>query len=92
MTELLILISDDGTKREVIAKPMSIGTIEFYQAAATNYRPEMKFSLSDYLDYDGETFVKHGDALYRVIRTYRTGHELELTLSQASAEEVEVYG
>jgi hypothetical protein len=48
--------------------------------------------LEDYLDYNGETLVKYGADLYRVIRTYRTGQELELTVGRASAEEVALYG
>ena len=92
MTELLLLISDDGTKNEVLAEQLSIGTSEFYQAAATNLKPELKFSLADYLDYNGELYVKHGPDLYRVMRTYRAGQKLELTLTRASAEEVALYG
>ena len=92
MVDVLLLISDDGERREVFAKPLSIGTAEFYQAAATDYKPELKLALADYLDYSGETYVKHNGTLYRVLRTYRAGQELELTLTRASLEEVEMYG
>ena len=92
MNEILILISDDGEKREVFAKQISIGTAEFYQAAATEYRPEIKLALADYLDYNGETIVQYEGKFYRIMRTYRAGQEIELTLTRASAEEVELYG
>lgn len=92
MNEILLLIGEDGERREVFAKYLSIGTTEFYQAAATDYRPELKFTLADYLDYNGETFAKHEGTLYRIMRTYRAGQEIELTLTRASAEEVEMYG
>jgi hypothetical protein len=91
MCEAVILI--EGTsRREVFCSLRSIGHTEFYEAYATEYRPELKFVLSDYLDYEGETLVKHGAELYRVLRTYRTGQELELTVGRASAEEVALYG
>ena len=43
--------------------------------------------LADYLDYDGEVLIQYNDELYRVVRTYRTGQELELTAERAPAEE-----
>lgn len=92
MNEVLLLIGEDGTRTEVFAKPLSIGTAEFYQAAATDYKPELKFILADYFDYTGETYVEYEGTLYRVMRTYRAGQEIELTLTSASAEEVEIYG
>lgn len=92
MNEVLLLINENGEKREVFAKQNSIGMAEFYQAAATDYRPEVKFTLADYYDYNGETFAKYEGQLFRIMRTYRAGQEIELTLTSASAEEVELYG
>ena len=92
MNEILILItatqrSDEygdlvtvETRREVFAKLSSIGQKEFYQAQAVGLQPELKFVLADYLDYAGETLVEHDGQRYRVLRTYRTGQELELTV------------
>lgn len=91
MNELLLLVDDNGRGREVFARRMSIGMSEFYQAAATEYRPELKFVIADYLDYNDEMFVRHESKWYRVIRTYRAGQELELTLTRASAEEVDLF-
>ena len=68
------------TTRDVFGRLQSIGQSEFYQAHATGLKPELKFVLADYLDYDGETLVEHAGQRYRVLRTYRTGQELELTL------------
>lgn len=91
MPELITLI--EGTsRREVLCRLRSVGHAEFYEAHATEYRPELKFVLADFYDYEGESLVKYGDALYRVIRTYRIGYELELTVGRASAEEVALYG
>lgn len=68
------------TPREVFARISSIGQKEFYQAQAVGLQPELKFILSDYLDYEGETLVEHDGQRYRVLRTYRTGLELELVV------------
>lgn len=68
------------TTRDVFAKLGSIGQKEFYQAHAVGLQPEIKFVLADYLDYDGEELVQHDGQRYRVLRTYRKGQELELTV------------
>lgn len=91
MTEVITLIEGDS-RREVFCSLRSVGHAEFYEAHAVSYQPELKFVLADYLDYENETLVKYGADLYRVIRTYRTGQELELTVGKASAEEVALYG
>lgn len=91
MNDVIILIEGDS-RREVFCALRSVGHSEFYEAYATEYRPELKFVLADYLEYNGETLVKYGADLYRVIRTYRAGQELELTVGRASAEEVALYG
>lgn len=68
------------TAREVFVKLGSIGQKEFYQAHAVGLQPEVKFVLADYLDFDGEERVEHNGVRYRVLRTYRKGQELELTV------------
>lgn len=91
MTDIITLI-DGASRRHVFCQLRSVGHTEFYEAYASGYAPELKFVIADYLDYGGEELVKHGEKYYRVIRTYRTGNELELTVGRASAEEVEVLG
>lgn len=66
-------------RREVFGEPVSIGLKEFYQAHAVGLQPEVKFRLSDYLDYENEQLVEHDGQRYRVMRTYRTGQALEIT-------------
>lgn len=90
MNDVITLIKGDSM-RDVLCGLRSVGHSEFYEAYATDYRPEIKFVLADYLDYEGETLVKYGADLYRVIRTYRTGQELEITVGRASAEEAALY-
>jgi hypothetical protein len=91
MNEVITLIEGDS-RRDVFCGLRSVGHTEFYEAHAADYHPEIKFVLADYLDYNGETLVKYGSDLYRVIRTYRTGQELEITVGRASAEEAVLYG
>lgn len=92
MNDIITLIHDDGTKREVFAGLRSVGMTEFYHSRATGFKPELKFVLADHLDYNDETIIRHEDKLYRVVRTYRTGQELEIVVTRASAEEAELYG
>lgn len=91
MTEIITLIEGDS-RRIVFCALRSVGHTEFYEAHAIDYHPELKFVLADYLEYNGETIVEHEGTLYRVLRTYRTGQELELTVGRASAEEAARYG
>ena len=91
MNEIITLIKG-ASRRDVFAGLRSVGHAEFYEAHSVEYHPELKFVLADHLDYQGETLIKYGADLYRVIRTYRTGQELEITVGRASAEEAELYG
>lgn len=78
----------DETRREIFCRVASVGQQEFYQAQATELRPELKFIIADYLDYGGECLCIHAGQWYRVIRTYRKGVELEITVQKAAEEEV----
>jgi len=86
------VLGDDGrqkiseTSREVFCRQLNIGTKEFYQASAVDRHPEAKVALPDYLDYEGETLADYNGQRYSVLRTYRVGCELELTLERAAKE------
>ena len=60
------------------AKIKSIGQSEFYQAQAQGLKPEIKFVLADYLDYDNQEEVIYNNFRYKVLRTFRTGNEIEV--------------
>ena len=91
MNEVLTLITETQTTddcgdpvilqtvRQVFCRVVSVGAKEFYQAAATGLKPEIKFVLADYLDYKGEKIVRYEGGVFHVLRTYRNGQELELT-------------
>lgn len=67
------------TQREVFAELMSIGQSEFYQAQTNGMKPEIKFKIADYLDYNNEEIISYEDINYKILRTYRKGNELEIT-------------
>lgn len=88
--ELIYLVSTNKEKNNVgdmivneikvprFAKLKSIGQSEFYQAQAQGLKPEIKFVISDYLDYDNQEIVIHNNFRYKVLRTFRTGNEIEI--------------
>ena len=62
------------------AKVKSIGQSEFYQAQAQGLKPEIKFVLADYLDYDNQEELVYNNFRYKILRTYRTDrNEIEIT-------------
>lgn len=96
MNEVAVLIKREygktDVRREVFCGFRSIGMKEFYAASTTDFRPELRLVLADYLDYDDETMVEYNGQLYRILRTYRVGQELELTLERAPHEDGEADG
>lgn len=90
MNEVLKLIKGD-VSRDVFCRVASIGMKEFYEASARDFYPEMKFILADYLEYNNEQLAEYNGQMYRVLRTFRTGQELEIVVTRASAEEGGVY-
>ena len=75
-------MTETESKTQVFARLKSVGMSEFYQASATGFKPEIKFILSDYLDYHGEMIVEWNGGRFDVIRVYRNGLETELTCQQ----------
>lgn len=71
-------------EKVIFAELKSIGQSEFYQAQAVGLRPEIKFIIADWLDYNDEKIVRYkafNDAEeqeYTVLRTYRDGNTLEI--------------
>lgn len=67
-------------KEELFAEQKSIGQKEFYQAQTEGEKPEIKFVIPDYLDYNDQQIVIYEGVRYKVLRTYRnTKNELEIT-------------
>lgn len=75
------------SSREVFAEVKSIGQKEFYESQAVGLKPEIKFVIADFFDYQGEQKVRFtpfrgNEEEYRVIRTYRTSNRLEIVCSR----------
>lgn len=66
--------------RMVFAGLKSIGQSEFYQAQADGLKPQLKFVLADYYDYQNEKEVVYDGKVYSVLRTYRDGQKIEITV------------
>ena len=65
---------------DVFAEILSISQTEFYQAQTSDKKPEIKFKITDYLDYQGQKYLVYDDIRYKIMRTYRTkNNELEIT-------------
>ena len=82
--EMVVTVAGQGRKktqaeRVVFAQILNIGQQEFYQAQASGLKPEVKFELSDYLDYQNEKEFLFDGRRYQVLRAYRKGQRLELT-------------
>lgn len=73
------------TRRTVMADEYSVGMAETYQAMAVGYKPETKFLLTNWLDYNAEQAVEYvpfgrtEPVRLSVLRTFRKGDALELT-------------
>lgn len=68
--------------RDVFAEVKSISQSEFYTAAQNGLKPALRFVLSDYADYCGEDVVLYSGQQYHVLRTFRSGMQLELTVEK----------
>lgn len=69
----------EKVKRAVFAEFKSISQTEFYQAQSVGMKPEIKFELADYYDYQDEKKLIYDEKEYSIIRTYRNGTKLEIT-------------
>lgn len=74
-------------RRTVYAEEVSVSQTEFYQGFAVGFKPEIKFILENFMDYQGEKIVEYvpfmGDPNHpvrlTVLRTYNAGDTIELT-------------
>lgn len=74
------------TTRDVFADVRSVGMREKYEALQAGLNPEFVFVLADYYEYEGEDEITYDGDTYRVIRTYRNGQSLEITVTRDASE------
>lgn len=67
------------TEREVFARVQSVGFKRKMEAMTAGLKLELKFTLSDDLEYQGEEIVIYKGVRYNVVSVYITdAHEVEL--------------
>ena len=73
------------TRRTVYAEELSVSQTEFYQGFAVGFKPEIKFVLENFMDYQNEKIVEYTPFMatapvrLTVLRTYNDGDRTELT-------------
>lgn len=72
------------TWRKVYANEHSIGSTEFYNAAATGLRPELAFEIYSF-EYNGEKKFKYEEEEYNIIRTQGKGEKIILVGEKVAA-------
>ena len=82
------------TMRKVYCTEKSVGQTEKYQAAAVGLNPELKLILAHAFDYHGEKKLTYQGERYDILRTYRDGDSMELTIQreERNAAQAEVSG
>lgn len=80
------------TKNRRYAEKLEIGQREFYQAAATGLKPEVKFAIWKF-EYSDEMFLEYKNRNYKIIKTYerKTDEKIELTCTSVTNKEVMAY-
>lgn len=74
-------IISNETKRQVFTNKKSISQTEFYQAAATGLKPELKFEVRT-IEYDGEPKLSFNNKTYSILRVFdKNGETTELICS-----------
>lgn len=58
---------------------VSITQSEFYQSATVGFKPEIKLKTK-LVDLRDVSHIKYNDRYYKVLRTYKDGDNVELTL------------
>lgn len=68
--------------RTVLCRINSVGMKESYAAQAIGHNPELRVTIAEATDYEGETYVAYNWNVYKVLRTYQSGISVELTLER----------
>ena len=81
------------TKNKRYANKLEIGQKEFYQAAATGLKPELKFEIWTH-EYNNQLFIEYKGRNYKIIKTYerKIDEKVELTCTTTTNKEMKAYG
>ena len=72
---------------QVFVGVKSVNRAEFYTAQTAGFDPKIVFVLADYLEYSDQPYIRYNGVLYKIIRTYRKGIELEVVCAHVDKEE-----
>ena len=67
------------TENTVFCKVRSVTMREYYEAATQDLKPELVFTISHRVDYEGQNELMYHGEMYVVTRTYWRDDEVELT-------------
>lgn len=71
------------TAREVFARVQSVGFKRKMEALAAGLKLELKFTLSDDLEYENEEILEYKNVRYNIVNVFITdSHECELTTTR----------
>lgn len=73
------------TERLVFAEELTVGSVEFYNAAVAGLRPEKRYEIYS-REYLGEAKLKHNNVTYRVIRTEGRREKIRLSCERVAAD------
>ncbi len=65
---------------EVFGRMDRVYLSEAIQGEAAGLKPEYRFTLSDYYDYNNEEYAVYDGKEYRILNTQRKGTRLEINL------------
>lgn len=72
----------DGEKRKIFAEKKSVRQSEFYQAAATGFKPEIVFEIWT-KEFNDELKLEYKGKSYIIFRTFEKGEKTEIVCSSA---------
>lgn len=71
-------IPDEGKKRKVFAEEIEVGMNEFYNAAVSDMKPEIRFRIHA-SSYKGESKLEYNKIPYEIIRAPKRGIWINIT-------------
>lgn len=97
--DVIYLVNESPAARGIFETPQetlstafcrvkSVTRSEFWRAKEHGLEPELVFTLSEYADYGGQKVLLYAGERYRVLRSYVTGHAVELTAARILADAV----
>lgn len=91
--EKIVGYDDEGNQKreteelEIYCNESSVYSRDFYSANNIGLKPECVLSINCF-EYDGQKKVVYKNQLFEVLRTYKRGNEIELTVGEKIGSEI----